>query len=302
MTDLTDGKYLDDRNDQSSYLAAQERQVDYLLDQARCEAGTRLLDIGCGYGRILERAAKRGAKAIGITISPPQVAYDCAHGLDVRLLNYRDIFGASTGFSNPPLAPPYEGVGSEWEHSFEAVTANGSLEHFVQAADAAAGRADELYEEMFAICRRLLVDGGRFVTTAIHFRDVGQFDAKQIARGAAAQPRGSDNYQFAMLSEWFGGWYPAPGQLVRCAAPYFDLTEEEDGTHDYHLTSEYWLGRFKRLLAMSPKVWWTVARQFGQRPRAAWQMLRLQLIDQSWCWQFRPPAPMRLLRQTWVAK
>jgi hypothetical protein len=30
--------------------------------------------------------------------------------------------------------------------------------------------------------------------------------------------------------------------------------------------------------------------------------LRLQLWDQSWAWQFRPPAPLRLLRQTWLAK
>jgi cyclopropane-fatty-acyl-phospholipid synthase len=302
MADLTDGKYLDDRNDRESYLAAQDRQVDYLLDQTHCGAETRLLDIGCGYGRILERATRRGATAIGITISPPQVAYDRAHGLDVRLLNYRNIFAACANSPNPPLAPPYKGGGSEWEHAFDAVTANGSLEHFAQATDAAAGRDDEIYEEMFAICRRLLVDGGRFVTTAIHFRDVGQFDAKQIARGAAAQPRGSDDYHFAMLAEWFGGWYPEPGQLERCAAPYFELSEEEDGTHDYYLTSEYWLARFRHLLATSPKAWWAVAQQIGQRPRAAWQMLRLQLIDQSWCWQFRPPAPMRLLRQTWAAK
>ncbi|HEY3395913.1 MAG TPA: hypothetical protein VGK58_24635, partial [Lacipirellulaceae bacterium] len=52
VTDLTDGKYLDERNDRSAYLAAQERQAEYLLDQALCEHGTRLLDIGCGYGRI----------------------------------------------------------------------------------------------------------------------------------------------------------------------------------------------------------------------------------------------------------
>jgi cyclopropane fatty-acyl-phospholipid synthase-like methyltransferase len=302
VTDLTDGKYLDGRNDRAAYLAAQERQVEYLLDQARCGVGTRLLDIGCGYGRILQQAARRDTKAIGITISPPQVAYGRAHGLDVRELNYRHIFADGVRSSNPPLAPPYKGGESEWEHAFDAVTANGSLEHFVQAADAAAGRADEIYGEMFAICRRLLVDGGRFVTTAIHLRDVGQFDPKQIALGSAAQPFGSDAYQFAMLTDWFGGWYPEPGQLERCAAPYFQLNEEEDGTHDYHLTSEYWLAQFKRALLINPRTWAAVLRQLWQRPRAARQMLRLQLIDQAWCWQFRPPAPMRLLRQTWTAK
>jgi cyclopropane fatty-acyl-phospholipid synthase-like methyltransferase len=298
LTDLTDGKYVDDRNDWASYLAAQERQTEYLLDQVRCGPGTRLLDIGCGYGRILEHAERRGARAIGITISPPQVADGRARGLDVRELNYRNIFCEW----NPPLAPSCKGVECGWEHAFDAIVANGSLEHFVQVSDAAAGRADEIYEELFAICRRLLVDGGRFVTTAIHCREVGQFDAAKIARGHRANPRGSDAYQFAMLVDLFGGWYPEPGQLERCARPHFELIEEENGTHDYHLTSEYWLRQFKRSLAFSPWVWRSIARQLWLRPRAAWQMLRLQLVDQSWAWQFRPPAPMRLLRQTWEAK
>jgi cyclopropane fatty-acyl-phospholipid synthase-like methyltransferase len=298
VTDLTDGKYVDDRNDRAAYLAAQERQAEYLLNQIRCGRGTRLLDIGCGYGRILEHATRRGAQAVGITISPPQVVADRARGLDVRELNYRNIFAET----NPPLPPPYKGAESSWEHAFDASVANGSLEHFVQASDAAVGRANEIYEELFAICRRLLVDGGRFVTTAIHSREVGQFDPAEIARGHRAHPRGSDNYQYAMLVDTFGGWYPEPGQLERCAEPYFELVAEEDGTHDYHLTSEYWLRQFRRSVMYNPRVWWTLAGHLWRRPRAAWEMLRVQLVDLSWVWQFRPPAPMRLLRQTWEAK
>ncbi len=270
-----------------SYLDAQERQAEYLLDEVRCVAGTRLLDIGCGYGRILQQAARRSAKAVGITISPPQVKSGQARGLDVRELNYRHIFA---------------GGDDSWEHAFDAIVANGSLEHFVQVDDAVAGRADEIYGEMFAICQRLLADGGRFVTTAIHFSEAGQFIPTEIARGPYALPRGSPARQFAMLAAWFGGWYPEPGQLARCARPYFELVNEEDGTHDYYLTSEYWQARLKQSLAFDPRVWWLVAKQLWRRPRAAWEMLRLHLWDQSWVWQFRPPAPMRLLRQTWVAK
>ena len=298
VTDLTDGKYADDRNGRAAYIAAQERQAEYLLDQARCSEGSRLLDIGCGYGRILEHAARRGAKATGITISPPQVASNRARELDVHELNYRDIFCGQ----NPPLAPPCKGGDSDWEHAFDAIIANGSLEHFVQVSDAVAGRTDAIYEELFAICHRLLTIGGRFVTTAIHFRNVDQFDPAEISRGPYVQPRRSPEYHFALLAQRFGGWYPEPRQLERCARPYFELIKEEDGTHDYHRTSEYWLRRFKRKLAYDPRVWSAVARQLWQRPRAAWEMLRLQLWDQSWTWQFRPPAPMRLLRQTWAAK
>jgi cyclopropane fatty-acyl-phospholipid synthase-like methyltransferase len=296
FSDFTDGKYVEDRNDSEAYLEAQARQAEFLLDEALCGPGTRLLDIGCGYGRILEHAMRRGATAVGITISPPQVASNRARGLDTRELNYRNVFCSST----PPLWPQF-GEPS-WEHAFEAIVANGSLEHFVQVSDAAAGRAEEIYEELFAICHRLLRCGGRFVTTAIHFRLPHQFDAATIARGHQAQPRGSDQFQFAMLVDVFGGWYPEPGQLERCARPHFDLICEEDGTHDYHLTSEFWLRQFKRSLVIRPRVWREIARQLWTRPRAAIDMLRLQLWYQAWPWQFRPPAPMKLLRQTWVAK
>jgi hypothetical protein len=105
-----------------------------------------------------------------------------------------------------------------------------------------------------------------------------------------------------MLAHWLGGWYPEPGQLAGCAEPYFALIEEEDGTHDYYLTSEYWLARCKKFIAFNPLVWAAVGRQLLEHPRAACQMLRLQFWDQSWVWQFRPPAPMRLLRQTWLAR
>lgn len=292
ITDLTDGKYLDDRNDQAAYLAAQERQAEFLLDQAGCGAGTRLLDIGCGYGRILEHALRRESEAIGITISSPQVASCRARGLRVFELNYRDVLTRA-----PPTFPFEE---KKWV--FDAITANGSLEHFVQAADAAAGRTDEVYEEFFAICRRLVAGDGRLVTTAIHFRSPDQFDPKVIAAGPAAHRRGSAEFQFAMLVDVFGGWYPEPRQLEHCAAGQFNLVHEEDGTNDYRLTSEYWLRRFKRRLGIDPRVWWSMGRQFWRHPRHAWRMLQLQLWYQSWVWQFRPPAPMQLLRQTWAAK
>jgi cyclopropane fatty-acyl-phospholipid synthase-like methyltransferase len=288
VSDFTDGKYVDDRNDRAGYLAAQRRQAEYLLDQARCASGTALLDIGCGYGRILEHAVLRGAKPIGITISPRQAAYGRARGLDIRELNYRNIF---------------RGDERVWEGAFDAVVANGSLEHFVQVADAAAGRDDEIYEELFAICRRLLRGRGRFITTAIHFRRAGQLNPLDLLGGPYVHPRGSENFHFAMVLErTFGGWYPEPGQLERCAAPYFELIAEEDGTHDYDLTSEYWLRRQQWSMAFNPRIWWALARQGLSRPTAVAEMLRCLAWDQSWAWQFRPPAPTRLLRQTWLAK
>jgi cyclopropane-fatty-acyl-phospholipid synthase len=287
ITDFTDGKYIDDGHDRTAYIAAQRRQACYLLDEVGCERGSRILDIGCGYGRLLAAATARAAIATGITISPPQAADSRSRSLDVRLVNYRELF---TGGE-------YDG----WEHAFDGIIANGSLEHFVQCEDAAAGRADAMYSEFFEICHRLLRPGGRLATTAIHARQVGQVKAADLTAGPDRWPRGSLNYHAANLHRSFGGWFPEPGQLERCAEGYFTLAAAEDGTHDYLLTSEYWITRIKRSLAIDPRSWPIALATFARQPQATWQMLRCLLWDQSWNYQFRDPAPAQLWRHTWVA-
>ena len=296
---LTDGKYVDDRNDRATYLAAQERQAEYLLDQVRCGPGTRLLDIGCGYGRILEQAERRGARAIGITISPPQVAADRARGLDVRELNYRNIFCQS----NPPLTPPYKRGEDSWEHAFDAIVANGSLEHFVQAADAAAGRADEIYEELFAICRRLLVDGGRFVTTAIHFREEGQFDPAAILPRAACAPaaEATNINMRCWLSPSAAGTRSQGNSNAARGLTSNSSPKKMARTTIISRASTGKGNSFARLPTIRGCGGRLGSSSVCDRGRPC-GCLRLQLFDQSWPWQFRPPAPMRLLRQTWEAK
>src|SRR5690606_26007109 len=121
------------------------------------------------------------------------------------------------------------------------IIANGSLEHFVQCRDAAEGRADAMYTEFFDICHRLLRPGGRLAITAIHMRRAGQWDAAEMLAGASRWPKGSEEFHLADVLHTFGGWYPEPGQLEHCAEGRFRLIASEDGTHDYYLTSEFWM-------------------------------------------------------------
>ena len=282
FTDLTDGMYEGDPG--RPYEAAQARQGEVLLDRAGCSAGSRLLDIGCGYGRILRAAGKRGARARGITVSPEQARRGCRDGLDVRLLDYKQL-----------------GLG--WVGQFDALIANGSLEHFAQPLDALERRDDAIYRHLFATARRLLDPSGtaaRFVTTAIHVPR--RLDPSDWLKSPSSFPRSSDRFHFATLAREFGGWYPALGQLEACARGLFELVNEEDGTEDYRLTSEACLAGVRDRLR-SPQglgVWLRALPIAVRHPLHTFRLLSCMLGSESWNWQFRgDPTPTILLRQTW---
>jgi cyclopropane-fatty-acyl-phospholipid synthase len=105
---------------------AQERKLDYICRKLRLEPGERLLDIGCGWGGLVMRAAEHyGAKALGITLSQPQVEFAkeriAEKGLQdrcqVEYLDYRDI---------TPSAGPGQGP-------FDKLVSVGMFEHVGEA-------------------------------------------------------------------------------------------------------------------------------------------------------------------------
>lgn len=81
--------------------AAQHRKIDVLLDAARVGPGTRLLEIGTGWGELAVRAASRGAHVVSVTLSREQ--RDLAlkrvrdaglqDSVEVLLRDYREVDG-----------------------------------------------------------------------------------------------------------------------------------------------------------------------------------------------------------------
>jgi cyclopropane-fatty-acyl-phospholipid synthase len=284
LVDLTEGIY--HGNPETSFEQAQANQHDYLLDQVQCGPGRRVLDIGCGYATLLERIRQRDAVGVGITVSPEQAKHCRRQKLDAHVLDYRAIPG-------------------EWDRTFDGVIANGSMEHFVQPTDVAAGRMDQVYRHLFATVHRLIDPNSaarRFVTTTIHFLRKPA-DPRDLLKSPFAFRRGSDSFHWAVLEQGWGGYYPEVGQLRRCAEGYFDLIEEVDGTEDYLLTSEEWLRRVRRALRSSRviKIAFRSLPVLARSPRQFLTLLLGCLVSQSWSWQFRPPnPPTRLLRQTWA--
>ncbi len=90
------------RSPQDSLDDAQMQKIDHILVKLRVKPGDRLLDIGCGWGALIMRAAEKfGAKAVGITLSHNQcelarqriAAAGLADRCEVRLEDYRDVSG-----------------------------------------------------------------------------------------------------------------------------------------------------------------------------------------------------------------
>lgn len=283
MLDYTEGIY--DGDPSVPLDEAQLRQICYVLDEVKCTAGTRILDVGCGNGRLLDEVRRRGAEGVGITISPEQVALCRKRGLDVRLLNYRDLDDA-------------------YEQRFDAVVANGPIEHFVQARDAARGLADDIYRHMFELFHRMIDPASaarRLITTTIHF--VRPPRPENLIQSPWRHRRGSDDWHWSWLERSFGGCYPTLGQFERCASDSFALIKTVDGTEDYQFTSEEWLRRIRTALRtrLGLKALARAVPVFLRHPRQTTNMFACMLGTESWNWQFRTPdPPTRLLRQTWV--
>ncbi|MEX3629626.1 MAG: cyclopropane-fatty-acyl-phospholipid synthase family protein [Burkholderia sp.] len=115
---------------------AQLKKIDHILTKIQLQPGQRLLDIGCGWGALVLRAAQKfGAHCVGVTLSQNQ--FDLAtervrragleQQIEIRLQDYRDVAG-----------------------QFDRITSVGMFEHV--------GRKN--LPEYFTKVRELLADDG----------------------------------------------------------------------------------------------------------------------------------------------
>jgi cyclopropane-fatty-acyl-phospholipid synthase len=84
-----------------SLADAQRRKIDALLDATGVSLGSRVLEIGTGWGTLAVRAAQRGATVTTLTLSEEQAVVarerarraGVAGRVDVQLRDYRDVEG-----------------------------------------------------------------------------------------------------------------------------------------------------------------------------------------------------------------
>ena len=227
VADFSGAKY--DGDFSLSLAQAQRRKHEYVAEHIGIGPGRRVLDLGCGWGALLDYVRSRGGAGVGVTLSSAQVAACRRHGLDVHLQDARELERARFGV-------------------FDAVASLGAFEHFCSPEDYEAGHQEEIYRDLFATVADVLPPRGRFYLQTMVFGrkilEAGRIDI-QAVRGVP--PRESDEWYIALLGRQFpGSWLPfGQAQVISCAGPRFRLVSSVSGRLDYIETIRQWNARIR---------------------------------------------------------
>lgn len=187
---------------------AQNQKIEHSLRKLRLQPGETLLDIGCGWGALVMRAAEHfKARATGITLSEEQVAKAnealAGRGLknkaEVQLMNYRTL--------------------AEKGERFDKIVSIGMIEHV--------GR--EHLAEFMRNAETLLKPGG---LALLH-----------LITGIKEAPinRWIEKYIFP------GGYIPTLPEIIKhLSARDFRVWDVENLAPHYRLTLDQWSSRFER--------------------------------------------------------
>jgi len=220
---------------------AQRDKHEYILRNLNFREGFRLLDIGCGWGPVLNAVRERGGHGVGVTLSTSQVENCRRLGLDAHLMDWRDMTAETFG-------------------RFDGVASLGAFEHFCSIGEYLAGKQEQVYRVLFRLCHDLLPGGGRlFLQTMMWGSNAPPYDAISLSA-----PRDSSGYMVAVLSRFYpGSWLPfGEKQIISCAEPCFRAISLNNGRKDYLETMKQWrlkekinLSRLSAMVKMVPYAW-----------------------------------------------
>jgi len=221
MADFSGAKY--DGDFSLTLEQAQARKHDYVSEQVGIGPDRRVLDLGCGWGPMLDVVRRRGGTGLGVTLSSAQLDACRRNGLDAHLVDARAVTTETFG-------------------DFDAVVSLGAFEHFCSPEEFEAGQQEEIYRRLFANVAGLLPHGGRlYLQTMVFGRNmipIGEVDINA--------PRDSDAWYLALLGHQFPGSCLPFGQeqIIRSAEPHLRLVSSESGRLDYVETIKQWRKRF----------------------------------------------------------
>ena len=202
---------------------AQRRKHEFIARNLNIDEGSRVLDMGCGWGPFLKFVKEKGVQGIGLTLSSGQVEACLRNGLEVHLMDCRNASPETLG-------------------TFDAIVSLGAFEHHCSKEEWKAGKQNEIYRRYFRVVSNLLKDGKRFYLQTMTFgRNMIPPDQIDIRA-----PIGSDANICARVERVFpGSWLPSgKEQILEAARPFFRLISISSGRLDYIETLKQWRKKF----------------------------------------------------------
>jgi len=188
--------------------AAQERKLRFHLDAIGAERASSVLDVGCGWGSILERLD--GTRGVGLTLSDEQAAFVRSRdhpGIEVRVENW---------------------LHHEPEGRYDGIVSIGAFEHFARPDEPAAEKVG-VYREFLTRCRGWLTDGGALSLQTIAYANMSRENASPF-----------------MQQEIFpNAELPTLAEITAAAEGIFEIRTVRGDRLDYAWTCEQWARRLR---------------------------------------------------------
>lgn len=212
-TMMYSGGYWEDGEDLHDTLdVAQERKLDTFVETAGAMGAARVLDIGSGWGTMLNRLTTvHGVeRAVGLTLSRTQADHVAALGnpkIDVRVESWED---------------------HRADEPYDAAFCINSLEHFVLSSLPPRERTRR-FRTFFSQCHSLLRPGSRLV---MHVMTV---ENPPLTRKII------DDLKFLQREEFEGCYIPHLHDLATAMEGFFEVTEIRNERESFSRACRVWL-------------------------------------------------------------
>lgn len=199
--------------DNDTLHSAQVNKIKYHLEAIRAGEAERVLDIGCGWGGVLDHLASLPSVrlATGLTLSEEQARHVAGRGLDkveVHLADWR------------AFAPSVK---------YDGIISIGAFEHFATPDDSPQQKL-AVYREFFLKCRAWMTDKGRLSLQTIAY---GAMDRSQASA-------------FINTEIFPNADLPTLAEICLAAEGIFEITRVRNDRLDYARTCEQWYSNLRR--------------------------------------------------------
>jgi cyclopropane-fatty-acyl-phospholipid synthase len=200
-------------DDPDDLLAAQRRKLDYHLHATGISRARHVLDIGCGWGSLLEQALTYAQveTATGLTLSEAQFQHIAARaraGMRIRKESWT---------SHQPV------------NKYDSIVCIGAFEHFASPGDSTAEKIG-LYREFFQKCRSWLNPEGAMSLQTIAYGTMRLHEVPELI-----------STQIFPDSE-----LPQPHEIVEAVSGLFELTLLRNDRLQYSRTCKLWYQNLRR--------------------------------------------------------